>query len=129
MSATILDLAGVERPEYFQGDTLMPILTGEASPDHHRDFVRCEYFDALDPYFTGGSGTYATMYRNDRYKLSVYHGHGLGELYDLHDDPWEFNNLWDNPGYAKLKAELMYASFDSHVLLTTDVGSRRIAPM
>ena len=69
------------------------------------------------------------MYRDRRYKLSVYHGHGLGELYDLEQDPWEHHNLWDDPGSQQLKARLMAASFDSHVLLTTDVGSRRIAPM
>jgi arylsulfatase A-like enzyme len=69
------------------------------------------------------------MYRDRRYKLSVYHGHGLGELYDLQADPWEFDNLWDDPAHEKIKQELISKSFDSHVLLTTDVGSRRIAPM
>jgi arylsulfatase len=129
LTTTILELAGAELPDYLQGQSLLPILKGEADANHLRDFVRCEYFDALDPHFTGGTGTYATMYRDRRYKLSVYHGHGLGELYDLDDDPWEFDNLWDDPDHAQLKAELMYASFDSHVLLTTDVGSKRIAPM
>jgi len=129
MTATIVDLAGLPQPEYMQGKSLLPILQGKASPDHLRDFVRCEYFDALDPHFTGGTGTFATMYRGRRYKLSVYHGHDLGELYDLENDPWEFDNLWDKPEHTELKAKLIYASFDSHVLLTTDVGSRRIAPM
>lgn len=69
------------------------------------------------------------MHRDERYKLVVYHGHGLGELYDLQEDPWEFHNLWDDPGWGALKHELIHASFDAHVLLTTDVGSRRIAPM
>ena len=91
--------------------------------------MRSEYFDALAPEFTGGSGTYATMYRDRRYKLSIYHGYGKGELYDLEQDPWEHENLWDHPDYQQLRAELMYASFDQHVLLTTDVGSVRIAPM
>ena len=129
MTATIAELAGLPQPDYMQGRSLLPILRGEASPDSLRDFVRCEYFDALDPYFTGGTGTYATMYRDRRYKLSVYHGHNVGELYDLEQDPWEFNDLWDHPDYQRLKNELIYASFDAHVLLTTDVGSRRIAPM
>jgi arylsulfatase len=69
------------------------------------------------------------MYRDRRYKLIVYHGHNLGELYDLQEDPWEFDNLWDDPGSQQLRSELVYASFDAHVMLTTDVGSRRIAPM
>ncbi|MFP6750914.1 MAG: sulfatase-like hydrolase/transferase [Pirellulaceae bacterium] len=129
LSATIVELGGLDQPEYMQGRSLVPLLTRAEQPDELRDFVRCEYFDALDPHFTGGQGTFATMYRDRRYKLSVYHGHGLGELYDLEQDPWEHHNLWDDPGSQQLKARLMAASFDSHVLLTTDVGSRRIAPM
>ena len=45
--------------------------------------MRCEYLNALwlDP--TGSRPTsHATMYRDDRWKLVVYHSHGLGELYD-----------------------------------------------
>lgn len=129
MTATILDVCGVPQPDYMQGNSLLPVLRGQASPSEHREFVRCEYFDALDPHFTGGTGTFATMYRDRRYKLSVYHGHGLGELYDLEQDPWEFDNLWNDPAHQELKHRLVYASFDAHVLLTTDVGSRRIAPM
>ncbi|MEQ8785024.1 MAG: sulfatase-like hydrolase/transferase [Pirellulaceae bacterium] len=129
LTATIVELCGLEQPEYMQGRSLTPILRGEASPGQHRAFVRCEYFDALDPYFTGGQGVFATMYRDRRHKLSVYHGLGIGELYDLENDPWEFDDLWDDPASFALRSELIAKSFDAHVLLTTDVGSRRIAPM
>ena len=128
-TATILDLTGTEIPGWVQGRSLMPILSGEAAPGEHRDFVRSEYFDALSPVFTDGKGTFATMYRDRRHKLVIYHGHGLGELYDLESDPHEFDNLWDLPQHRTLRDELIHASFDAHVLLTTDVGSRRIAPM
>ena len=69
------------------------------------------------------------MYRRGQYKLSIYHGLGVGELYDLESDPWEHRNLWNSPEHQSLKHELIYESFDQHVLLTTDVGSKRIAPM
>ncbi len=128
-TATIVALAGVAAPETMQGKSLLPILRGEASPHHLREFVRSEYFDALDPHFTGGTGVFATMHRTRRYKLVVYHGRALGELYDLEEDPWEFNNLWDAPAQQAVKNQLLAESFDAHVLLTTDVGSRRIAPM
>lgn len=129
LTATVLELAGVEAPDYQQGKSLMGILSGADDADEFRESVRCEYFDALDPHFTGGTGTFATMYRNRRYKLSVYHGKGVGELYDLENDPWEFVNLWDDPASQGIKNDLILKSFDSHVLLTTDVGSKRIAPM
>jgi len=129
LSATLLDLAGVDVPEIHQGKSLLPILTGNASPESHRDFVRCEYFDALAPEFTGGTGAFATMHRTDRYKLSVYHSLGTGELYDLEADPWEHTDLWDDPDHREIRDRLVFESFNAHVNLTTDVGSERIAPM
>jgi arylsulfatase len=69
------------------------------------------------------------MHRTRQYKLAVYHGKGIGELFDLERDPWEHENLWNDPAHAELKHRLIAESFDAHVLLTTDVGSDRIAPM
>lgn len=129
LSATLCEISRVELPEYMQGKSLLPILTGATPPDHHRDFVRSEYFDALDPHFTGGSGTFATMHRDARYKLVIYHDKNLGELFDLQNDPWEFNNLWDDPEHAATKHRLIFESFNAHVRFTTDMGSERIAPM
>ncbi|MGY8697024.1 MAG: sulfatase family protein, partial [Verrucomicrobiia bacterium] len=129
LSATLLAVAGIEIPDYHQGKNLLPILTGQTPGDEIRDSARCEYFDALDTHFTGGSGSFATMYRNDRYKLNVYHDQNLGELYDLEEDPWEFNDLWNDPEYSEIKNRLIYESFNAHVNLTTNVGSKRIAPM
>ncbi len=129
VTATLFDLAELDTPNYLQGQSLLPCLSGQVAGDTLRKAVRSEYFDALDPTFTGGTGSFATMYRDPRYKLSVYHGTGLGELYDLAEDPWEHHNLWFDDQAAGLKHELLAASFDNHVLLTTDVGSPRIAPM
>jgi len=130
VTATIMDFAQLSIPDHVQGQTLTPYLAAEGDLGSTiRPAVRSEYFDALDSTFTGGSGNFATMYRDAKYKLSIYHGTGLGELYDLESDPWEFENLWDKASASGIKASLIAQSFDNHVLLTTDVGSRRIAPM
>ena len=129
LSATLLDLAGIEAPEAMQGQSLLPILTGDADPDRHRPFVRCEYFDALDEVNVQGSRSFATMYRDERYKLCVYHTHGTGELYDLREDPWEFDDLWAHPDYRDIHRELLEASFNAAMIHGIDVGTRRIAPM
>lgn len=121
---TLLDVVGLETPNYVTGQSLYPILTGEKSPDTHRDYVRCEYIDALDL----PDASYATMFYDGRYKLSVYHSHNLGELYDLQEDPDEFNDLWDSPPHQYLKTDLLQRSFNA-TMLTTYSGLDRQGPM
>ncbi len=121
---TILDYARLEVPGRMHGMSLRPILEGKSNPHHHRDFVRSEYYDALDM----PEGSLATMYRDRRYKIVNYHQHQFGELYDLENDPWEFNNLWDAPELQSLKLELIKASFDASMKVI-DKGSPRIGPM
>lgn len=123
IAPTLLDLAGLAVPEAMQGLSLAPILRGEADPSHHRDFVRCEYFDAVDL----PDATAATMFRTERYKLVRYHNHGLGELFDLTFDPWEHDNLWTSPEYRDVKLDLLERSFDASTM-AMDTGPKRVAP-
>ena len=121
MVPTLLNATGLSIPDRIQGRSLWPILTGQANPDHHRDFVRSEFYQALPQ-----KASYASMIRNHRYKLVNYHGHDLGELFDLELDPNEFNNLWDNTNYADIRFELMRQSFDA-LALAVDIGTPRIS--
>ncbi len=121
---TILDYAGLPVPATMHGRSLRPILEGTVDPHYHRDFVRSEYYDALD--LPGGS--LATMFRDRQFKLVVYHQHPFGELYDLEADPWEFDNLWDSPQHAARKMQLLKASFDASMAVL-DRGPPRVGPM
>jgi hypothetical protein len=101
--------------------SLLPILRGEADPNVHHEFVRCEYHDALDRPFA----SHANMIVDGRYKLIVYHGHDIGELYDLHQDPGEFRNLWNDPSVSSIKWELTKRLFDA-TMMATDEGQARV---
>ena len=121
---SLLEICGLNVPEYVTGKSLLPILTGRQSQERHREFVRSEYIDALDL----PDASVASMYFDGRYKLVCYHNHGLGELYDLDTDPGEFDDLWDNARHVELKLELLRRSYDAH-MTTLYAGPKRRGPM
>lgn len=124
IAPTLLSSAGISVPPWMQGHSLLPLLTGETSADVHRDFVRSEYYDACDM----PDNSHATMYRDERYKIVIYHGHDLGELYDMQADPNEHKNLWDDPSQQALKTKLIIRSFDSTVE-NVEHGEPRTGPI
>ena len=130
IAPTLLELAGLALPHGMQGQSLLPILRGETPPHQHRDFVRCEYYSALNPDIPGRAqyeGSYATMYRDRRHKVVVYHGHEQGELYDLEKDPGEYENLWDDPDSEALRFDLMRRNFDA-LAFSIDPGPPQTRP-
>ncbi len=112
LAPTILDFAGIEVPERMQGRSLSNILLGKTERDIHKESVYCEFYNALP---AAHKGVFATMYFDGRYKLTVFHGQEIGELYDLETDPDEFDNKWDNSSYQALKCELILANYAQSV--------------
>lgn len=106
---TFYDLLDMDIPYFVQGNSLLPLLTGQT--DSHRDFVRTEFFGAINY----PDLTHATMYRDRRWKLVRYHNKNLCELYDLETDPWEHHDLADHPDYQAIKWDLTQKSFDATV--------------
>jgi arylsulfatase A-like enzyme len=121
---TLMECLGLPIPDGTQGRSLLPILRGQAPPDRHREYVRCEYYDAA----ALPNRTFGTMYREGRWKLNVYHGTGVGELYDLESDPYEFVDLWDSPEHRHVKTELMQRSFDAQVKVAMNYGPPSVMP-
>ena len=128
IAPTLCDIMNIDLG-WTHGQSLLPILTGQSDPGHHRDFVRCEFYNVLDMNWNKvmdpSPPSYATMYRNKQYKLSVYHGNDYGELYALENDPNEHNNLWEDADTQKLKTKLIKDSFDTSTIIH-DPGSTRI---
>ena len=54
-------------------------------------------------------------YVSDRYRMTVYRGQTYGELFDLHADPDERKNLWDDPDYREVKLQVMQEALQEEI--------------
>jgi N-acetylglucosamine-6-sulfatase len=101
IAPTILELAGVEKPEQMQGMSFTNLL--QQKQVAWRDKVFYEY------YWEDAFPQTPTIFgvRADRYKYIFNHGvWGINELYDLQNDPLEVNNLIRNHDYDSIASGL-----------------------
>jgi len=103
---TFLDMAGIDQPLDMQGESLMPLLTGEESK-WNRDAVYYHYYEYPSVHMVKRHYGIVT----EEYKLAhFYYDVDEWELYDRHADLNEMNNVYNDPSYSgivsKLKIEL-----------------------
>ncbi len=116
----LLESAGIEIPYDMQGKSLLPFLNQpvDDSINAHKEYVISEYHGAI-----GGDAmpdqTHGIMYFDGRYKICIYEGHDVGEIYDLLNDPQEFSNLWFLPERGALKSELLHKAFKGYLSTIT----------
>lgn len=107
VAPTILEAAGLEKPEEMPGNSIIPILKDDGVK--WRDKVFYEYYWEYDfPHTPTMHGV-----RTDRYKLIRYHGvWDTNEFYDLKSDPHEMNNLIASPEHQELIRQLTSDIYD-----------------
>lgn len=125
MAQTVLAIAGIQKHPGMMGKSLWDICTGRQNPDHHKDLVYSEYYNAM-PWHRNPLA-FCTMAFDGRYKIVRCHGTSQGELYDLTDDPTETANLWDRSDSLSLKCAMMEKLSDA-MAFTCDPLSERVAP-
>jgi arylsulfatase A-like enzyme len=102
--ATILERARIEPFNGLQGQSMLGVVTGET--EHHRDAAFVQYdHQRVNPSLGVPPRVHSLV--DAGWRMSLYHGAAWGELYDLANDPGEFDNLWDAPSAASKKAELL----------------------
>ncbi|MCG9793134.1 sulfatase family protein [Flavobacterium algicola] len=98
---SFLDYAGVEIPKEVQGESFRKLVSGESS--EWRDAIYYTYYEFPGEHHV--KRHYGV--RTDRYKLiHFYYDIEKWELYDLEKDPSEMSNVYDDPSYAKVKADM-----------------------
>jgi len=107
IAPTVLQLAGLQKPTYMPGKSIVPLLKGNAT--EWRDKIFYEYFWEYDFPMT------PTVFgvRTDKYKYIRYSGiWDQNELYDLENDPNEITNLIEKPEHANLVKKMAGDLFD-----------------
>jgi arylsulfatase A-like enzyme len=91
--ATSLDLAGIEKPEYVDFNSLMPLIHNSAEESPYPEIYGA-YIDLQ------------RMVRTDNFKLIVYPKAGKIRLFNIQEDPNEIIDLADNTEFDLVKKEL-----------------------
>jgi len=103
---TILDYAGIKKPEDMQGESFRNLVSGKT--DQFRDFAYYTYYEFPAVHMAKRHYGVATQ----RYKLMhFYYDIDEWELYDLEKDPGELNNVYNDPAYADVQ-EMMHKKLD-----------------
>ena len=95
LAPTVLELAGAKAQHKMDGRSLVPLFRGE-DPDDWRSSLLIEYY--TDTVFPRVLNMGYRAVRTGRTKYIHYTAlKGMDELYDLKHDPYEMNNLIDDP--------------------------------
>ena len=99
---TFLDIAGVSIPSDMQGQSMVPVLKGKTPADWRKEHYY-HYYEYPGSHMVKRHYGIST----ERYKLiHYYYDIDEWELFDIKADPEEMKNVYDEPAYASVKADL-----------------------
>lgn len=102
-ASTFVDVAGIKPPADLQGRSLVPLLEGKTPDDWRKTFYYHYYEYPGWHYVRRHYGV-----TDGRFKLIYFYEPDVDqwELYDLHNDRDEVQNLFENPAYASVRQRL-----------------------
>ena len=125
VAPTLLEFAGLPKPNWMDGDSFFNLLTGKQDPDSKPRELLYEYY--WEPQYPQTPTTFCI--RNNEFKFIQYHGiWDTDELYDLQSDPGETRNLIDHSGYQDIVRSMrvkLYEKLKKTGGLMIPLGSKR----
>ncbi len=104
IAPTVLEVAGAPVGDHIQGRSLAPLLRGETAD--WRESILVEFYTYENPFNHLVEMDYRAI-RTDRYKyIHWVKFPAMDELYDLTADPYELDNLADDPAQAAVVRRL-----------------------
>ncbi|MCC6474248.1 MAG: sulfatase-like hydrolase/transferase, partial [Burkholderiales bacterium] len=124
IAQTVLARAGLAGFNGMQGRSLLPEI--ETGRDTGPGAVLIDEESQRPAFGYAGPVRLRTMI-TERWRMSLYEHGPHAELFDLREDPHELRNLWNDPGFAKVKAELLERMVREsiHALDTSPAPNRR----
>ncbi len=115
LMATSLDLAGIDKPEYIDFNSLLPAIKDPGLPG---------------PYYSiyGAYMNLQRMIRTDRYKLIFYPNAGIYRLYDMINDPDELTDIAGNPDNINIIMDLSKYFQEQQDIMTDTLDMSRFYP-
>jgi arylsulfatase A-like enzyme len=99
---TFLEAAQIEAPDDMQGESLIPLMTGNDS-EWDREAVYYHYYEYPASHMVKRHFGIVTK----EFKLAhFYYDVDEWEMYDRKNDPQEMKNVYDDPAYAEIRAKL-----------------------
>jgi len=103
LAPTILDLAGLKKPSYMQGESMLKLISGKKDKTWRKSMLFEYYVDDAWPF----AGPNQLAVRTSEYKLvDNFVEDDIDELYDLVNDPGEMKNLINDSKYDSVEKEL-----------------------
>jgi choline-sulfatase len=116
---TFCEMTGSDASQPHDGGSLIPIIAGENERDIRDRHIFVQAHEVV--------GVPCIMVRKGDWKYNYIHGHDP-QLFNLNDDPKEWDNLAGKPEHAELEAELrglILAEFDLDEIAAENLASIR----